>query len=126
MIRTYRDLLVWQRAMELSELAYVVTRRLPRYEQHGLADQIRRSAVSVAANIAEGHGRVHRGEFIHHLSFAAGSLAELETLLLSASRLHSTDVDRAMSFTAETGRMLCALIGKLRSPATPRPPSPVP
>lgn len=112
--------------MELSELAYVVTRPLPRHEQRGLADQIRRSAVSVAANIAEGHGRLHRGEYIHHLSFAAGSLAELETLLLLASRLHSIDVDRAMSLAAETGRMLCALIGKLRTPTTPGPPSPVP
>src|SRR5581483_2372738 len=72
-IRSYRDLIVWQRGMDLIVLSYKIAKRLPPIEMYGLASQIRRAAVSVPANIAEGHGRHHRGEYVHHLSFANGS-----------------------------------------------------
>ncbi len=86
-VQDYRDLKVWQRAMELVPLTYHLVRSLPRHEQFSLADQIRRSAVSVPANIAEGQARKHTREFLQHLSIARGSLAELHTLMLVAERL---------------------------------------
>ena len=82
MIRSYRDLLVWQRAMALAESCYRLTGRLPSRETYGLSSQVRRCAVSVPANIAEGHARLHRGDYIRYLSIARGSLSELETLLV--------------------------------------------
>ncbi len=75
------DLIVWRKAMELTKLVYVITRNWPSDERFGLTSQVRRSAVSVPANIAEGHGRSGDREFLHHLSIASGSLRELETLL---------------------------------------------
>jgi four helix bundle protein len=88
MIHSYRDLYAWQRAMELVEVTYQLSNSLPSYETYGLAHQMRRSAVSVASNIAEGQGRVHRGDYVHHLSISRGSLAELQTQLELTSRLH--------------------------------------
>ena len=86
-VQDYRDLKVWQRAMDLVPLTYRLVRNLPRHEQFSLTDQIRRSAVSVPANIAEGQARKHTREFLQHLSIARGSLAELHTLMLVAERL---------------------------------------
>ena len=86
-VKDYRDLKVWQRAMDLVPVAYRLARSLPRHEQFSLADQIRRSAVSVPANVAEGQARKHTREFLQHLSIARGSLAELHTLMLVAERL---------------------------------------
>ncbi len=86
-LKDYRDLKVWQKAMDLVPMAYRMTRSLPKHEQYALADQIRRSVVSVPANIAEGQARRHTREFVQHLSIARGSLAELHTLLLVAERL---------------------------------------
>ncbi len=102
--------------MELAEASYVVARDLPAYEIYGLAQQLRRSAVSVASNIAEGHGRLHRGDYIHHLSVSRGSLAELQTQLQLARRLHGVCVDTAQSLADEVGRMLSRLIQRLRIP----------
>ncbi len=86
-VRDFRDLEVWKRGMELVDLTYRLARSLPRHEQYGLSDQLRRAAVSVPANIAEGHGRQHTKEFLQHLSIARGSLAEVLTLVLIASRV---------------------------------------
>jgi len=115
MVRSYRDLLVWQRAMKLAEVAYDAAAALPRFETFGLASQIRRSAVSVAANVAEGHGRLHRADYVRHLSIARGSLAELQTLLLLAERIHHTTVESPSSLAEETARMLNSLITSLRA-----------
>ncbi|HEU4700615.1 MAG TPA: four helix bundle protein [Gemmatimonadales bacterium] len=117
MVRSYRDLIVWQRAMQLAEAAYVVSRALPMEERYGLASLLQRAAVSVAANIAEGHGRVHRREYAHHLSIAVGAVAEIETLLLLASRLHvlpTPPMERATALADETGRMLTTIIQRLK------------
>ena len=81
MIRSYRDLLVWQKEMDLVVESYRIAALLPKSETYGFAIQIQRSAVSVPANIAEGHGRDHLGDYLRHLSIANGSLMELETPL---------------------------------------------
>ena len=80
-ITGYRDLVVWQEAMDLVVATYRIAARLPRGEQYGLVNQMQRAAVSVPANIAEGHGRSGCREYLHHLSVARGSLMELETHL---------------------------------------------
>ncbi len=80
-IRSYRDLIVWQKGMDLVVECYRLSKKLPASEQYGLSAQIQRSAASIPANIAEGHARRHTGDYVHHLSMAVGSLAELETHL---------------------------------------------
>ncbi|MDP4220849.1 MAG: four helix bundle protein [Bacteroidota bacterium] len=86
-IQTYRDLKAWNEAMDLVEDIYKLTKTLPPEEQYGLKSQIRRCAVSLPSNIAEGHGRKGNKEFMHHLSIAKGSLSELETQLILCVRL---------------------------------------
>lgn len=86
-IKSYRDLETWQKAMDLVEEVYRETSSLPKEETYGLQGQIRRAAVSIPSNIAEGQGRDSRNEFLHHLSYAYGSLCELQNQLLLACRL---------------------------------------
>jgi four helix bundle protein len=92
-VRSYRDLRVWQEAMSLAVDCYKLTRAFPKDELFGMTAQIRRSSASIAANIAEGHGRESTGAFIQFLRVAQGSLKELETHLLLAERV-SINVDR--------------------------------
>ncbi len=80
-IKSYRDLEVWNVAMDLAASCYTLTRLFPKDELYGMTSQIRRAAASIPANIAEGHGREHTKEFLNHLSVARGSLMELETHL---------------------------------------------
>ncbi len=82
--RYYRDLLVWQKGIQLAKLVYQLTKGLPADERFGLISQMRRAAVSVPANIAEGQARHTTGEFIQFISHAEGSLAELDTHLVLA------------------------------------------
>jgi four helix bundle protein len=86
--RSYRELLVWQKAKTLAVQIYQATEQFPRTETYGLTSQIRRAAVSVASNIAEGQGRLTLGEFLHFLGQARGSLLELETQLAIALDLN--------------------------------------
>ncbi|MCC5617367.1 four helix bundle protein [Nostoc sp. CHAB 5836] len=86
-VQSYRDLKVWQEAMNLAEICYKATKSFPKEEVYGITSQIRRSAVSVAANIAEGYGRKTPGEYIQFLYIAQGSLKELGTHLLLAIRV---------------------------------------
>src|SRR5262249_50090727 len=81
-LQSYRDLKVWQRALDMTVECYRLSRTLPGSEVYGLSSQIRRASVSVPANIAEGHGRKHLGDYLHHPSVARGSLMELETHLV--------------------------------------------
>ena len=118
-VQKYRDLVAWQKAMDLVEQVYRVSKSWPREEQYGLTNQARRAAVSVPANIAEGQGRTGNRELAHHLSIAQGSLAELETLLLIAQGLDyldAADCDPLLARAAETSRVIGGLIRSLRSP----------
>jgi four helix bundle protein len=103
--------------MDLAVGCYDLTRRFPREEAYGLVSQIRRSAASVAANIAEGHGRDATGHYVQHLKFAQGSLKELETHLILSSRVGIASpelVDLLMKSSDEIGKMLRSLIRSLQ------------
>ena len=113
----YRDLAVWQKAMDLVEAVYEQTERLPNHEMFGLRSQLRRSAVSVPSNIAEGQGRRSRREFCKFLKIARGSLCEMETQILIAERLKYVPAGVAAQIIAkcaEVGRLLNGLIRSLR------------
>jgi four helix bundle protein len=116
-IQSYKDLKVWQEAMGLAEDCYCLTKLFPRSEMYGMISQIRRSAVSVAANIAEGYGRENRQEYIHFLRYAQGSLKELETHLILSGRVGlatETQTDPLLNQCDTVGRMLRALIRSLQ------------
>jgi len=120
--RSYRDLVVWQRAMDLVEAVYLATRGWPREERFGLTDQVRRAAVSVPANVAEGQGRGSPRDFLHFCKIATGSLHEVETHLLIAQRLGYLDDPACATLldqTAEIGRVLHGLKNSLRPPSEP-------
>lgn len=120
-IQSYRDLLVWQKAMELVVGCYRLADIFPKTETYGLASQLRRAAVSIPANIAEGHGREHLGDYLHHLSVANGSLMEVETHLLLAEKLSflsKQQSDQVLVATAEIGRMLSGLTRSLKNKRT--------
>lgn len=115
-IRTYRDLVVWQKAMELAKEVYFLAGRLPFEERFGLAGQLRRAAVSVPSNIAEGQARRHSGEFRQSLSMAIGSLAELDTQLRLADLLGflgEGETNRALLLIDEIRRMAFTLARRL-------------
>ena len=115
-VLSYRDLRVWQIGMDLVVTAYRVVRKLPRYEQYGLASQMRRAAVSVPCNIAEGHGRQTRG-YLYFLGVAASSLRELETQLLLCVKLEHlkpAEIEKALHDSSDLARMLAGLARTLR------------
>lgn len=117
MSRGYRDLEVWERAMNLVVECYRTTRAFPASEVYGIVTQIRRAATSVPANIAEGRGRRSPGDFIRFLDIAYGSLMELETHLVLANRLDYMDVltmDGLLTRTGEIGKMLNGLRTSVR------------
>ena len=108
----YRDLVVWQKSMQLVTEIYRATNCFPKSELFGLCSQMRRAIVSVPSNIAEGQGRDSSKEFIRHLSFAYGSLMETETQLQISANLgyiEQAEVDRLLRNAAEIGRMLNGL-----------------
>lgn len=110
---SYRDLKVWQRAIDLAETCYEATRVFPREEAYGLTSQMRRCSVSIAANIAEGYGRDSDGSFVQFLRIAQGSLKELETHVIVSGRLRFMQpevVSSLLSRTEEIGKMLRGLI----------------
>jgi len=116
-IRSYQDLRVWQAGMDLVIRVYRLTRRLPTAEKYGLAAQMQRAAVSIPANIAEGHGRSHLGDKLRYLSIANGSLKELETEVMIAKMLGyatAAEARGALLKGAELGRMLTCLMRSLR------------
>ena len=116
----HRDLVVWQKAMDLVVECYRISDRFPRSEDFGLRLQLRRASVSVPANIAEGRGRTGVGEYLHHLSIAHGSLKELETHLEISRRLGYLTPEVLADFQGrldEVGRLLGGLIRKLRATA---------
>lgn len=117
-VNSYRDLEVWQKAMDLVVACYDIAKKFPADERYGLTSQLQRAVVSVPANIAEGHGRDHTKEFLNHLSIAYGSLMEVETHVQIAHRLEyipKSIADEIMLRTAEIGRMLNGLQRSLRN-----------
>ncbi len=114
----YRDLVVWQRAVDLVPKVYDLLRRLPPEERYALADQLRRAVISVAANVAEGQARQHRKEFLQYLWIARGSLAETETLLAVGQRLgywSEGDMLAVNEAIVQVRRPLQGLINRLRA-----------
>jgi four helix bundle protein len=114
----YQQLVAWQKAMDLAAAIHLTTRSFPRDELYGLTSQIRRAAVSVPSNIAEGQGRRSSNEFRQFLYTAMGSLQECETQLLLSERFEYVDADRLapmLLLSAEVGRVLRGLIGSLPS-----------
>jgi four helix bundle protein len=115
-VESYRDLHVWQRAVEVTLAVYQLTKAFPKDELFALTNQLRRAAVSVPSNIAEGYGRQSRGEYKQFLGIARGSNLEVQTQLYIASRLgysSANDIARAEGLTIEVERMLNSLISKL-------------
>jgi four helix bundle protein len=113
MVKSFRDLLVWQRAIQLSVAIYRLTQGFPREELYGLSSQIRRASVSVPSNIAEGHGRLNTGEYRQFLGIARGSNFELQTQLEIARALgfgKSELLDEAEGLSHEVGKMIHGIL----------------
>jgi len=124
MAQHYKDLIAWQKAMDLVAAIYAVTEKFPKREVYSLTDQIRRAAVSVPSNIAEGQAHYNHREFLHFLQHSRGSLAELETQILLAQRLNyvaPTDADPLLRQIEELGRILNGLINSIRNKDKPKP-----
>jgi four helix bundle protein len=116
-IRHYKDLIAWQRGIDLAIACYGCTTHFPSHERFALTQQIRRAAVSVPSNIAEGQGRFHRGEFLYQLSVSRGSLQEVETLFVIADRLEYVTAEEMQQVTdicAEEGKLLAGLKRSLK------------
>ena len=117
---SYRDLIAWRKAMDLVTEIYRVTRAFPRDELYGLSNQLRRAAVSVPSNVAEGQARFSSKEFHHFLSQARGSLVEIETQLTIAQKLNyltSTQTQPLLDRASELGKVLNGLIASIKSAA---------
>ena len=115
-VMSFRELTVWQKAVELTVEVYRLAKKLPKEELYHLSSQMRRAAVSIPSNIAEGQSRKSSKEFANFLSIAQGSKAELETQLLICNRLHyltKDDTAPAMDLLTEVGKMITALAQKL-------------
>ena len=108
MLSSYRDLLVWQKAMELVVETYRLSSRFPKEEQYGLTSQLRRASVSVPSNIAEGYGRASRKEYLQFLYVGQGSLKETETQIILAEMLGYSSKDAAELLLEK-----CEVVGKL-------------
>ncbi len=116
MTQRFQDLTVWQRAVQMAEGTYAVTKRFPASEIYGLTSQLRRASVSVGSNIAEGRGRLTEGEFRQFLGHAQGSNCELQTQIEIARHLKFATEEQLKDVTGlsiEVGKMLSALIGSL-------------
>lgn len=124
-IKSYRDLKVWNVGMDLSVLCYRLTKAFPREEQYGLTSQIRRASVSIPANVAEGHGRRTRTDYLRFVYNAQGSLKELETLLELSHRVgFLADQTEVSELCAATGQLLSGLIRSLgKQPPEPQTPN---
>jgi len=120
MSRTYRELIAWQKAMKFVTEIYAATQRFPSEERYGITNQLRRAAVSVPSNIAEGQARFSQREFHHFLSQARGSLVEIETQLLISRELkylQPAKADDLLATADELGRVLNGLIASIKNRA---------
>lgn len=113
-IRNFKDLIVWQKSMCLVKSVYRLLEKLPSKEDFGLRSQVRRSAISIPSNIAEGSKRGSRKDYVQFLRIAHGSLAEIETQILLIEELYSTDVSALLQEINEISKMLNGLISSLK------------
>jgi len=114
---SFRNLIVWQRAVELCVAIYKLTSVFPPSEQFGLTNQLRRAAVSIASNIAEGYGKSSRGEYLQFLGHARGSNFEVQSQMVIARKLGfgvEADLQHSDDLATEVGKMLVSLMKKLR------------
>ena len=114
-VQNYKDLIVWQKSMSLAKEIYRLANKLPKEELYGLTNQLKRAAVSIPSNIAEGNGRISSREYARFLSIARGSKSEVETQLLlcvELNYLESADTETALELSTEVGKMLNAMIAK--------------
>ncbi|OGL37909.1 hypothetical protein A3E49_01370 [Candidatus Saccharibacteria bacterium RIFCSPHIGHO2_12_FULL_49_19] len=112
-LNSYKDLVVWQKSFELVKVVYKLSGQLPNYEAYGLVSQMRRCAISIPSNIAEGQQRHNLGEYKQFLGIAKGSAAELETQLLLCRDLHKKDIEIPLNLLLEVQKMLGSLNRKL-------------
>jgi len=115
-------LIVWEKAVQLCTAIYDLTQKFPREERYGLTNQLRRASVSIPGNIAEGYGRGTRDQYKQFLSIALGSCMELQTQLTIAVRLgflEPSDYEKVEMLASEVGKMLSAILNKLRWPSSP-------
>ena len=115
-MNSYRDLIVWQKSMDLVKKVYLLTTQFPKDELYSLTSQVKRSAVSVASNIAEGYGRQHKREYIHFLQISRGSLFELQTQLeiaVMVGYLNTEQLAEVIGIGVEVEKMLNSLINKV-------------
>jgi four helix bundle protein len=116
-VQSHRELIIWQRAIQLCVAVYEVTRSFPRDEIYGLTNQLRRASVSIPSNIAEGYGRLSREQYRHFLGIAQGSNLELQTQLVIAKELGyvaESAAGKVEAVSYEVGKMLTALLKKLQ------------
>ncbi len=128
-VRNYRDLVVWQRAVEFVAEIYRISAGFPPEERFGLTAQVRRASVSVSANIAEGSGRATSRDLLNFLSYARGSLKEAKSMVFVAQRLRfvsAADCVEAVRLADETSRMLTGLRASIAKRTTPHSPLPTP
>jgi len=116
-IDSYKKLIVWQKSIELVKEVYRITNQLPKYELYGLSAQMRKSAVSIPSNIAEGNKRKTKNDYIQFLRIASGSAAELETQLIISSELYDVKIDECITTLEEVQKMLSTIIKKLEDNA---------
>lgn len=114
-IKSYKDLVVWQKAYELVKMVYGITSKLPKEELFVLVTQTRRSAVSIVSNIAEGVNRRTRKDYANFLKIAYGSISELETQLLLCRDMYDINIDKELVLIVEVSKMIRVLIGKLET-----------
>jgi four helix bundle protein len=117
-IRSYRDLKIWQHGMDVAVDLYRLTAAFPKFERYGLSSQMQRAAVSIPSNVAEGHARDSTKEYLHHVSIAIGSLAELETQVILSGRLQYATTTRSEGLLQqldEAGKMLYGLQRSLKA-----------
>jgi len=117
MIKSYKDLIVWQRSVDLVVSIYLITEKLPSKENFGLISQMQRASVSIPSNIAEGYGRQSMGSYSHFLSIARGSLFELETqieLCIRLKYIQNVESEKLFVEISEISKMLTSLISKLK------------
>ena len=117
-VSSYRDLIVWQKAMDMTESLYRIVKKLPKEETYALSDQMRRAAISIPSNIAEGFGRNSKKEYLQFLYIANGSVCELETQLMLCVRvnyLKENEIQSILSLLSEIGKIIMTITKKLSS-----------